>query len=96
MSCDDDYYNPKTKVCDARENVVCNLKPARKELLTDVTVSCPPTGEHFYPHPTDCNHYYLCMNGVSAILDCGPALHYDIMSQTCDLPNRATCITKFY
>lgn len=93
--CKDGYYNARTKQCDKRENVQCNIKPPRKELLTDVTVSCPPTGQHFYPHPSDCHHYYLCMNGVSAILDCGPAMVYDIMSRTCNLPERAVCITQF-
>lgn len=59
-----------------------------------VEISCPPTGAHFYPHPYDCQHYFLCVNGISAKLDCGHNMIYDYATQKCDLPARATCIVS--
>lgn len=94
IECKDGYFNSRINACDKKENVECTIKPPRKESLTDVAVSCPPTGQHFYPHPNDCHHYYVCMHGASAILDCGPALIYDIKSSVCNLPERATCISQ--
>lgn len=89
------YFNPATNDCDAREKVVCNVVPPRPVELTDVAIACPPRGEHVYPHPSECGHYFLCMNGVSAMLNCGPVLRYDILTQQCALPEQAQCITRF-
>lgn len=61
-----------------------------------VEISCPPTGAHFYPHPTNCQYYFLCVNGISAKLDCGHNMIYDYATQKCDLASRATCIVSVY
>lgn len=63
-------------------------------ILILVDISCPPTGAHFYPHPTDCQHYFLCVSGISALLDCGHNMIYDFATQKCDLASRATCISS--
>lgn len=89
------YYNPVTRTCDFAANVQCDIAPPKLPEIDDVTVACPPSGQHFYPHPTDCSHYFICYNGVGAKLSCGPVLQYDIATQNCQMPDRTTCITKF-
>jgi len=92
------WYNHETQMCDLKKNVKCIMVPEIIEeeddgYNADVEISCPPTGAHFYPHPSDCQHYFLCVNGISALLDCGHNMVYDYAEQKCDLASRATCIT---
>jgi len=99
-TCDNDlYFNDKTMMCDFRSNVPCVMIPIVVPVSDEeedgeeaVDISCPPTGAHFYPHPLDCQHYFLCVNGISALLDCGHNMVYDYASQKCDLSQRGICI----
>lgn len=88
------YFNPIHKHCDQPSNVVCHVVPPKQPELDDVMISCPPSGQHFYPHPTDCSAYFVCHYGASAIMSCGPLLKYDFATQSCDLPEKAKCITE--
>lgn len=88
------YFNAKTSACDAREKVPCGIAPPRQSRLDDILMVCPPRGEYSYPHPESCNHYFMCINGVSALLDCGQALRFDIASQQCALPEKSICLQK--
>ena len=46
----------------------------------------------FYPHPTDCNKFLHCQNGI-AFLKCCPAdLHWNVELETCDFPTNAGCL----
>lgn len=96
------YYNENTQMCDLKSNVACVMVPEIIEIEeddgynADVDISCPPTGAHFYPHPSNCQHYFLCVNGISATLDCGHNMIYDYASQKCDLSARAICISSVF
>jgi len=94
------YYNHLTQMCDLKSKVPCVMVPEyvseEDDFYGAVDISCPPTGAHFYPHPSDCQHYFLCVNGISAKLDCGHNMVYDYASQKCDLSARAKCITSVF
>lgn len=89
------YYNDANKQCDDPKNVQCNIIPQKQPELADVVITCPPTGTHFYPHPSDCGHYFICVNGANTLLNCGPALHYDFERQLCDTPSNTKCIVNY-
>lgn len=89
LSEEDDDYN-----ADGNISFVCCLCQIFHFNFFLVDISCPPTGAHFYPHPYDCQHYFLCVNGISAKLDCGHNMIYDYATQKCDLPARGTCIVS--
>ncbi|EAU77159.2 AGAP010466-PA, partial [Anopheles gambiae str. PEST] len=51
---------------------------------------CPePTGN--FPHPTNCNLYYLCINSQSFQRECGPNLVFDIQIMQCNRPEDSIC-----
>lgn len=96
MECpENEYFSAKTGGCDARERVPCAVKPPRAIRMDDISMVCPPRGEFSYPHPENCGIYFMCINGISAMLDCGPVLRFDVMSLQCVVPEKAQCITKF-
>lgn len=45
----------------------------------------------FRPHPTDCNLYIICMNGVGVVKQCPDELYFDPNTELCDLPENVDC-----
>ncbi|XP_050680590.1 uncharacterized protein LOC126976339 isoform X4 [Leptidea sinapis] len=56
----------------------------------EVDFDCP---EEFgyYPHPTDCTLYYVCVFGSSLLESCTGGLMYSHELQTCDWPRNVGC-----
>lgn len=54
------------------------------------TFECP---EEFgyYPHPTDCSQYYVCVFGGALLESCTGGLMYSHELQTCDWPRNVGC-----
>lgn len=56
---------------------------------------CPATevdGEvTMYPNDSDCNIYYICLEGEPIEQSCPPTLHFDSINQRCDYPEKANC-----
>ncbi|OXA59101.1 peritrophin-1 [Folsomia candida] len=50
-----------------------------------------PTLDGTFPHPADCNAYYVCEGGVPSVAHCPPGLHYDPILQVCNWPEDAGC-----
>uniref|UniRef100_T1PFV4 Chitin binding Peritrophin-A n=1 Tax=Musca domestica TaxID=7370 RepID=T1PFV4_MUSDO len=55
-----------------------------------VNFDCP---EEFgyYPHPTDCTQYYVCVFGGALLESCTGGLMYSHELQTCDWPRNVGC-----
>ncbi|XP_030564996.1 uncharacterized protein LOC115765518 isoform X2 [Drosophila novamexicana] len=55
-----------------------------------VSFDCP---EEFgyYPHPTDCTQYYVCVFGGALLESCTGGLMYSHELQTCDWPRNVGC-----
>lgn len=50
-----------------------------------------------YPHPTDCQKFYVCLNGVDKRpLGCPSGQVYNDVSQMCDAPENVTGCEDWY
>lgn len=71
--------------------------------------SCPAVGETRqdsngqvvvhpkFPHPTDCQQFYVCLNGVEPrALGCGPGEVYNDETQRCDAPENVPGCEDWY
>lgn len=45
----------------------------------------------YYPHPTDCSQYYVCVFGSALLESCTGGLMYSNELQTCDWPRNVGC-----
>ncbi|XP_049833072.1 uncharacterized protein LOC126274364 isoform X9 [Schistocerca gregaria] len=45
----------------------------------------------YYPHPTDCTQYYVCVFGGALVESCTGGLMYSHELQTCDWPRNVGC-----
>lgn len=61
-----------------------------KGSATSDTFECP---EEFgyYPHPSDCSQYYVCVFGGALLESCTGGLMYSHELQTCDWPRNVGC-----
>ncbi|CAB3239718.1 unnamed protein product [Arctia plantaginis] len=64
--------------------------PVAADVKKDVDYDCP---EEFgyYPHPTDCTLYYVCVFGGALLESCTGGLMYSHELQTCDWPRNVGC-----
>ncbi|XP_068151766.1 LOW QUALITY PROTEIN: mucin-2 [Drosophila tropicalis] len=64
-----------------------NVKPTSS---SGISFDCP---EEFgyYPHPTDCTQYYVCVFGGALLESCTGGLMYSHELQTCDWPRNVGC-----
>lgn len=62
----------------------------RSEVKQIVNFNCP---EEFgyYPHPSDCTQYYVCVFGGALLESCTGGLMYSHELQTCDWPRNVGC-----
>jgi len=64
-----------------------NVKPTSSN---GISFDCP---EEFgyYPHPSDCTQYYVCVFGGALLESCTGGLMYSHELQTCDWPRNVGC-----
>ncbi|XP_075969190.1 chitin deacetylase-like 5 isoform X2 [Anticarsia gemmatalis] len=64
--------------------------PVAADIKRDADFDCP---EEFgyYPHPTDCSLYYVCVFGGALLESCTGGLMYSHELQTCDWPRNVGC-----
>lgn len=43
------------------------------------------------PHPTECELYFYCVNGLPQVQQCPFLYHFDYEEQTCIIRDRAHC-----
>lgn len=74
-------FDPWNGWCEWADNVQC---------LTDV---CPPPGSNEVRLlPSEwCEWYYICINGVPALVPCRPGQHWNAVNEYCDDPENAGC-----
>uniref|UniRef100_A0AAG5DIK2 Chitin-binding type-2 domain-containing protein n=1 Tax=Anopheles atroparvus TaxID=41427 RepID=A0AAG5DIK2_ANOAO len=44
------------------------------------------------PHPTDCTLFYLCMDQMQFLQQCGPNLVFDLNTLQCNRPELSVCV----
>ncbi|XP_022901773.2 peritrophin-1-like [Onthophagus taurus] len=54
-------------------------------------ITCPPEGQHFYPHPTRCAKFIECNDGVLAEQECFGDLTFNPVVGFCDFPENFEC-----
>jgi hypothetical protein len=52
------------------------IADAQDHVAEESAVGCPPEGLYHYPHPEDCDKYYLCRNGTLTYEECPNGLLY--------------------
>ncbi|XP_045524011.1 uncharacterized protein LOC123714033 isoform X5 [Pieris brassicae] len=64
--------------------------PVAADIKREADFDCP---EEFgyYPHPTDCTLYYVCVFGGALLESCTGGLMYSHELQTCDWPRNVGC-----
>ncbi|XP_052739390.1 uncharacterized protein LOC112048194 isoform X7 [Bicyclus anynana] len=64
--------------------------PVAADIKREVDFDCP---EEFgyYPHPSDCTLYYVCVFGGALLESCTGGLMYSHELQTCDWPRNVGC-----
>ncbi|XP_077256946.1 uncharacterized protein LOC143894503 isoform X1 [Temnothorax americanus] len=89
------YFNPKLRVCDFPENVACDAGSENVPTIPTSTKCHSMTGTTKIPHETDCNLYYVCENGISALKKChSPELVFNPILKVCDFPENYICNDK--
>lgn len=102
------YFNAAINACDAQQNVECPHTtegppappppppPVDPEITT---IECPPPGEpdslDHIPHPTSCQHYFICVNGQAHLRACSADFVFDVIFERCDLATRGTCLLDY-
>uniref|UniRef100_A0A182K8X5 Chitin-binding type-2 domain-containing protein n=1 Tax=Anopheles christyi TaxID=43041 RepID=A0A182K8X5_9DIPT len=89
--------------CGPSESSTCILNPTTTINPSDIPkpptpppnliplLTCPITGTENIPHPTNCNLYFLCINGQAFERSCGPNLVFDIQINQCNRPEDSIC-----
>ncbi|XP_074033949.1 cuticular protein analogous to peritrophins 3-A2 [Leptinotarsa decemlineata] len=86
-----DDSDPNTERCDIPANVDCKDRPILQEAKP--SPGCP-RANGYYRHPTDCNKFHNCIDGIPKEISCPPGLAYDDIISTCTWPKnikRAEC-----
>jgi len=52
---------------------------------------CPNREDGYYPHPTDCDHYYYCTNGLAWLMKCADPLLFNPKTKQCDWAWEVQC-----
>ncbi|XP_005191191.2 uncharacterized protein LOC101894463 [Musca domestica] len=82
------HFDIKTHKCDYPENVQCQLhffSPREK---------CQAHTVDVFPHPTNCNYYYMCRLGYLLVMQCPPNMDWDYNRNVCVLRGRANCYSN--
>ncbi|XP_046804011.1 mucin-5AC isoform X6 [Lucilia cuprina] len=84
-----------SRITSSRTSFGTNVKPSSSggssaSSSSGVNFDCP---EEFgyYPHPTDCTQYYVCVFGGALLESCTGGLMYSHELQTCDWPRNVGC-----
>lgn len=53
--------------------------------------NCVGRPDGFYPHPSDCESYFICAVGTVFTVKCAAGLHFSATQKYCDTPQSAKC-----
>uniref|UniRef100_A0A182PYS3 Chitin-binding type-2 domain-containing protein n=1 Tax=Anopheles epiroticus TaxID=199890 RepID=A0A182PYS3_9DIPT len=72
------YFNEGQQLCDFPQNVFCH-------------VCNQQNGVQLFPHPTNCDQFITCSNGISFVGNCKAGETYDVVLQACKSEIRVDC-----
>ncbi|XP_015927280.1 peritrophin-44 [Parasteatoda tepidariorum] len=78
------HFNDALQLCDYPEKVNCDRDQGIVECSAE-------DGTHHLPHPSNCEKFYSCHNGIPHLKNCLLGLHFNARLQVCDYPYRAGC-----
>lgn len=55
---------------------------------------CNGSVARFLPHPTECQNFIFCKNGIASIQQCPFYHHWDIVTESCKWKQFAVCNSK--
>jgi len=92
------YFNPAIRACDWPANVPSctkldffqNVISNEIETIESQKFICPKPDGH-YVDPTNCNHYFICIDGVPVSNICPEGLYYDEVNNLCNYPELVNC-----
>lgn len=83
------YWNNNDQMCDYQQNVVC---PDGGNPDANPMPKCTDEGLYSMPHPSKCEYFIMCMDGIQTIQQCDAFHQWDVPAQRCLIKDRATCI----
>lgn len=86
------HWDAIRKICDWPENVKCvTTKRYLRIVQSKSNPEDPCNGEERVPYPGDCSKYLFCLWNRLQAADCGPGLHFNAATGSCDWPATAKC-----
>lgn len=76
-------------MCDYPKNVKC---PTDGNTDANPLPKCNSAGLYSMPHPSRCEYFIMCMDGLQTIQQCDAFHRWDVIDQRCVIKDRATCI----
>jgi hypothetical protein len=62
------------------------------DLSSPPAFDCSTLTHGSYPHPTDCNSFFICVDGeLAGEFSCPPSQLFDPVQQTCTIPEEVVC-----
>lgn len=90
------HFDPIHSWCDTPEIANCEVNVGPEpEPEPDITeIKCPASEDRvtWEPHPIVCEHFFICVDGISYIQHCAPGLYFDTVNRYCTFPENALCI----
>ncbi|KYN12264.1 Peritrophin-1, partial [Trachymyrmex cornetzi] len=91
------HFDYVREICDWVSVVKCIRPIPTFNILTsdidDYNTTCAPEGRAFQ-HDTDCSAYYLCSNGEKILRQCMEGLHFNMIIQICDYPQKSCDLNR--
>lgn len=92
------FFNPAISACDWPENVPSctkvpnfqNMIPKEINTIKNQAFVCPEPNGH-YVDPTNCNHYFVCIDGRAVGNICPEGLYYDEANNVCNYSELVDC-----
>lgn len=90
------HFDPIFNWCDVPEVAQCEVTVAPEpEPEPDITeIKCPESEDRvtWEPHPIVCEHFFICVDGISYLQHCAPGLYFDTVNRYCTFAEDALCI----
>jgi len=96
------YYNPANIQCDwpynvpsctklnSLKNLISGMISKESEIVKGQKFACPEPNGH-YVDPTNCNHYFVCIDGMAVANICPQGLYYDEVHNLCNYSSLVDC-----
>lgn len=92
--CRGHHWSQPLQKCIQQSVSSCGIRHEPAASGTATVAGCPARGCATYPHPTVCEYFYYCEEGVQSVQQCDAFYQWDLYAQRCVLRSEAKCITS--